>query len=211
MRRTRPFPSQTPLSTTGIHTCRCLPSVWSDLQSDHSEYRHLQCRNTCTEHNDNPQSPDEITLAGLAVCRGRPIPEQARPFPLTRLPVAFPVAFVPARWPGRANVRGGLSANERPFGRAGWHRACPYTRQTVAPPFGRICNPTTVNIGICNAKYDVADSWRSIANANIHLGWISNPAERLGQTAARLSERRTGGSTSPPFGRRIYIGRPRRV
>ena len=33
---------------------------------------------------------------------------------------------VPARWPGRANVRGGPSADERPFGRASWHGACPY-------------------------------------------------------------------------------------
>ena len=43
-------------------------------------------------------------------------------------------------------------------------------------------------------KNDVADAWRSIANANIHLGWIANPAERLGHTAASLSERRTDGS-----------------
>ena len=49
-------------------------------------------------------------------------PEQAR----------LPVAFVPARCPVRGNMHSELSEDERPVGRAGWHRACPYTRRNAA-------------------------------------------------------------------------------
>ena len=41
----------------------------------------------------------QFCVGDLAVCRGRPIPEQAR----------LPVAFVPARCPGRGNLRWRLS------------------------------------------------------------------------------------------------------
>ena len=60
--------------------------------------------------------------------RGRPIPEQARPFPnYVRLPVAFPVAFVPARTPDRAFIRRRSTAQIGPSGPSGWHGACPYS------------------------------------------------------------------------------------
>ena len=49
-------------------------------------------------------------------------------------------------------------------------------------PFSRICNPTAANISICNAK-SIADRELEkkelrIENADIHYGWITNPAER---------------------------------
>ena len=80
--------------------CKCLYSLWSDCKSDQTAANPTKRRRS-------------------AVCRGRPIPEQAR----------LPVAFVPARTPDTAFIRGKLAVQISPDGAAGWHGACPYTRR----------------------------------------------------------------------------------
>jgi len=67
-----------------------------------------------------------------------------------------------------------LGSSKNPFS-----RIC---NLTAANPFSRICNPTAANISICNAK-SIADRELEkkelrIENADIHYGWITNPAER---------------------------------
>ena len=67
-----------------------------------------------------------------------------------------------------------LGSSKNPF-----RRIC---NLTAANPFSWICNPAAANISICNAK-NIEDSKLEkkelrIENADIHRGWITNPAER---------------------------------
>ncbi len=43
------------------------------------------------------------------------------------------------------------------------------------PSLSRICNPTTLSIGVCNAEKALL----RIENPSIHSGWIANPTERV--------------------------------